>query len=52
LGDAYPDEELEKQSFDIYVYNNKAFYREVPFDIIEAGDIAALRDYGQSTRIA
>jgi len=49
LGDAYFDEELEQQAFDIYVYNTKAFYRDVPFDIIEAGDVAALRDYGQSS---
>lgn len=46
LGDAYPEEELEKQSFDIYVHSNKKFYRAVPFDVIESGDIASLRDYG------
>lgn len=46
LDSAYGDADLERQAFDIYVYNTKKFYREVPFDVIESGDMASLRDYG------
>ena len=45
LYDAYPDDELETQSFNLFIYNSKVFYRAVPFDVIESGDMAALRDY-------
>jgi len=52
LDDAYGslESELERESFDIYVYSTKRFYQNVPFDIIEAGDVAALRDYDQLQR--
>lgn len=51
LDNAYGEmHRLEKESFDIYVYGTKRFYEGVPFDIIEAGDMADLRDYDRLQR--
>jgi hypothetical protein len=51
LENAYGDEhQLEKESFDIYVYSTKRFYNNVPFDVIEAGDMVGLRDHDRLQR--
>jgi len=50
LYNAYEDVELERECFDIYDFNTTRYYRNVPFDIIETGDIAALRDYDERQR--
>ena len=51
LDDAYGEEyQLEKEKFDIYVFSTKRFYEGVPFDVIEAGDMADLRNYDRLQR--
>lgn len=44
LGDAY-QEEVDTQSFN--VETKTAYYTEVPFPVLESGDVSALREYKQ-----
>jgi hypothetical protein len=40
-------EDLSREAFDIYDFKTKKFYNNVPFDVIAAGDMKALRDFGK-----
>jgi len=44
LYDAY-DEEVEIASFNIYVYGNKKWYNNIPWSVIENGDMGSMREY-------
>lgn len=45
LTEAYPEEDLIQQCFDIYVFQSDDYYRSVPFDVLDAGEMKSLRDY-------
>jgi hypothetical protein len=38
-------EDIYDELFDIYDFESRKFYQDVPFDVLEAGDVKALRDY-------
>jgi hypothetical protein len=46
LFDAYPDEELLlRQHFDLYNYEDKKFYRDIPYSLLAEGEVGDLRKY-------
>jgi ADP-Ribosyltransferase in polyvalent proteins len=47
IANSLPDDvdDIEQEFFDIYDYKTKKFYNDVPFSVVESGDMGKLREY-------